>query len=80
MNAKHRKTLAALFAAPTSRNIAYRDVSALGFTIKQREGSRVDFIFNQDTLHLHEPHPGKEIKPYQVQAVRAFLSSIGVKP
>ena len=84
MNAKHRKTLTALFASPTSRNIAYRDLSALlvalGFTVKEREGSRVDFIFNQDTLHLHEPHPGKEIKPYQVQAVRAFLSSIGVKP
>lgn len=43
-------------------------------------GFRIDFVFGQDTLHLHEPHPGKEIKPYQVKAVRVFLLNIGVKP
>jgi hypothetical protein len=84
MNVKARKTLAALFASPVSRSIAFRDLSsllmALGFTIRQGEGSRMDFIYGNVTLHLHEPHPGKEIKPYQVKAVRAFLLNIGVKP
>lgn len=84
MNAKHRKTLAALFASPAPRNIAFRDMAslltALGFVTRQKEGSRVDFIIGQDTLHLHEPHPGKELKPYQVKVVQAFLSDIGVKP
>jgi hypothetical protein len=84
MNARHKRTLAALFASPVARTIVFRDVSALlvalGFVVRQREGSRIDFIYEQDTLHLHEPHPGKEIKPYQVKAVREFLVNIGVKP
>ena len=84
MNGKHGKTLSALFASPVSRNIAFRDLaallSALGCTAKQREGSRIDFIHNQYTLHLHEPHPGKEIKPYQIKAAQMFLLNIGVKP
>lgn len=84
MNAKHRKTLAALFASPIPRNIVFRDVAvllaALGCMARQREGSRVDFIHGPHTLHLHEPHPGKEIKPYQVKDVRMFLTKIGVAP
>lgn len=84
MNAKHGKTFTALFASPVPRNILFRDLAsllaALGFTVKQREGSRIDFIYGRNTLHLHEPHPGKEVKPYQVKAVRAFLLENGVKP
>ncbi|MCC8108418.1 MAG: type II toxin-antitoxin system HicA family toxin [Planctomycetes bacterium] len=84
MNAKHRKTLAALFARPVARTIPFRDLvallRALGFTVRQGEGSRIDFFLGRDTLHLHEPHPGKELKPYQVKAVRAFLLAIGVTP
>jgi len=53
---------------------------ALGCAVIQREGSRVDFVYDKATLHLHEPHPGKEIKPYQVKEVRNFLVRIGVKP
>ena len=84
MNSKHRKTLTALFASPILRNIPFRDVAALlaalGCKAKQREGSRIDFIHGQRTLHLHEPHPGKEIKSYQVKAILEFFSKIGVKP
>lgn len=84
MNAKHRKTLHAIFASPVPRSIPFRDaaalLTALGCTFFQREGSRIDFVHGQQTLHLHEPHPGKEIKPYQVKAVRAFLLEIGVTP
>lgn len=84
MNAKHKKTLAAIFASPTPRSISFRDVSALltasGCTIKQGRGSRIRFIYGQSILTLHEPHPGKEIKEYQVRMVGDFLSGIGVKP
>ena len=45
MNAKHRKTLAAIFARPTSPTIVFSDiealVKALGGTVAEREGSRV---------------------------------------
>ncbi|MCC8166460.1 MAG: type II toxin-antitoxin system HicA family toxin [Planctomycetes bacterium] len=48
--------------------------------VRQREDSRVDFFHGQKTLHIHEPHPGKEIRPYQVKDVRSFLKKIGVGP
>lgn len=84
MNARHRKTLAAIYATPTLKNIAYRDMAALltaiGCTINQREGSRVEFRLGSCELHMHEPHPGKKIKPYQVKRARQFLIEIGVKP
>ena len=83
MTGKHEKTLIALFASPVPRNIPFRNVvsllTALGCRVKQREGSRIDFIHGRRSLHLHEPHPGKEIKPYQVKAVREFLQTIGVE-
>lgn len=84
MNKKHRKTLAAIFSSPIPRNIAYRDMAALltalQCEIEQAEGSRVIFNFGRYSFHIHEPHPGKEIKQYQVKAVREFLNEIGVKP
>lgn len=84
MNKKHLKTLSAIFASPASRNIPYRDVAALlralDCIVHQGDGSRVAFECGTLMLHLHEPHPGKEIKPYQVKAVREFLIEIGVKP
>jgi hypothetical protein len=32
------------------------------------------------TLNIHSPHPGKELKRYQVKAVRDFLRQAGAKP
>lgn len=84
MNARHRKTLTAIYATPTLKNITFRNMAALlaavGCTMKQREGSRVEFRSGRFEMHLHEPHPGKEIKPYQVKRARQFLIDIGVKP
>jgi hypothetical protein len=43
-------------------------------------GSRVAFI-HQSTkaiLRLHRPHPGNELKAYQIDNVLEFLKSIGV--
>ncbi len=84
MNAKHRKTLSSVFASPVSRNIPFRDVSALlvasGCTISQGNGSRIRFIHGRGVLTLHEPHPGKEVKEYQVKYIRDFLIDIGVTP
>ncbi len=84
MNAKHQKTLSAIFASPVSRSVSFRDVSALlvasGCVIKQGRGSRIRFIYGQSILTLHEPHPAKEIKEYQVRLARDFLVSIGITP
>ena len=84
MNSKHRKTLAAVFAKQIRRNIAYRDVEsllrALNCAKLEGEGSRVEFSRDTSRLQLHRPHPGKEIKEYQVKRLQAFLLEIGVKP
>lgn len=94
MNSKHAKTLAAIFARPTSAAIGFQDIEALlaavGCAVTQGAGSRVrfDFTFAPDAsgqarnlaFLCHRPHPGKEAKRYQVDDVRQFLTDIGVKP
>lgn len=76
--------MTAIFSSPIPRNIAYWDMAALLAALQcemeQAEGSRVIFNFGQYSFHIHEPHPGKEIKQYQVKAVREFLTEIGAKP
>ena len=44
-------------------------------------GSRVAFIHQQTklVLRLHRPHPGNELKVYQVELVIKFLDTIGVR-
>ncbi len=45
MNARHRKTLASVFAKPTLASIVFADIEALiralGGTVAEREGSRL---------------------------------------
>ena len=84
MNSAHRKTYAALFASPIPRSLAFRNVEsmlrAFGCTVVEAEGSRVDFSLGAHGVTLHRPHPGKEIKPYQIRLVRDFLILVGAKP
>lgn len=84
MNAKHRKTLAAIFARPTSASIVFSDIEslvvALGGTVAEREGSRVKIALRGENWHCHRPHPGKEAKRYQVEEARELLERVGIKP
>ena len=84
MNSKHRKTLAAVFAKPTSSSVVFSDiealVKALGGSIHEREGSRVKLVLGGHEWRCHRPHPGKEAKRYQVEEARALLEQAGVKP
>lgn len=83
MNTKHRKTLDAIFTDPVLRNIAWNEVvglvKALGADVIQGSGSRVRFDLNGVSLNIHSPHPQKELKRYQVKAVRDFLDNAGVE-
>lgn len=84
MNSKHRKTLRAIFARPTSPSIVFSDIEsliiALGGEVFQREGSRVKISLRGEQWRCHRPHPGKEAKRYQVEEVRELLERIGVMP
>ncbi len=84
MNAKHRKTLQAIFARPTSPSIVFADIEALvvalGGSVTEREGSRVKITLQGEQWHCHRPHPAKEAKRYQVEEARELLERIGIKP
>lgn len=84
MNAKHSKTLEAIFAKPTTATLEWGCIEALlkalGCKIIEGRGSRVRFAHGVRIATFHRPHPAKEAKPYQVEDARAFLESIGVKP
>ena len=84
MNAKHRKTLAAIFARPTLGSIPFADIEALmralGGTVTEREGSRVKIEIVGEQWRCHRPHPGKEAKRYQVEEARELLERVGVRP
>lgn len=82
MNKKQRITYSALFAEPIRRNILWNDVVslilALDGKVLQGDGSRVRFDLNGVSLNIHSPHPQKELKRYQVKAVREFLLNAGI--
>lgn len=84
MNARQQKILSTIFASPAPKSVSFRDASSLllanGCVILQGRGSRIRFVHGKTVLALHEPHPGKEIKDYQVKMVRDFLITIGVTP
>jgi hypothetical protein len=77
VNNKHRNTYLAIFAEPIRRNILWNDVvsliEALGGSVLHGNGSRVRFDLNDVSLNIHSPHPQKDLKRYQVKAVRDFL-------
>lgn len=83
MNAKHRKTLAAIFATPVPKAVPFRDVESLlkglGCTVKEREGSRVVFMKDGIPWATHRPHPDKMAREYQIKSVRAFLDELGIQ-
>lgn len=84
MNAKHRRTLAAIYAHPTSASLPFSEIEslirALGGTVCEREGSRVKIELNGEQWRCHRPHPGKEAKRYQVEEARELLDRAGVRP
>jgi len=84
MNAKHRRTLKALFTVPTRRNVRFSGIAALivalGGEVREGAGSRVVFELHERRVYLHRPHPGHEAKSYQVEEVREFLRALEIQP
>lgn len=84
MNARHRKTLAAIFTRPTLASILFSDIEALvralGGAVIERAGSRVRIDLAGHVWRCHRPHPGKEAKRYQVEEARELLERAGVEP
>lgn len=84
MNSKHKKTLVAVYALPTSASVVFTDIeallNALDAKVLEREGSRIKVELRGEQWRAHRPHPGKEAKRYQVEEVREMLERLGVRP
>ena len=53
---------------------------AAGGEVIEGPGSAVSFRHGESVEFFHRPHPHKQAKRYQIRAVRAFLTQIGVEP
>lgn len=84
MNRKHQRTLAAIFAEPTTATLEWARIEALllaiGCKVIEGNGSRVKFEKDGVKAYFHRPHPSKEAKPHMVRYAREFLTAIGVTP
>jgi len=82
VNAKHRKTLEAIYADPVRADIIWKDVvslfKALGANVRQGAGSRLRVTFGDFRMTFHEPHPGKTTDKGAVKSVRKFLELTGI--
>jgi hypothetical protein len=84
MNAKQQKTPAMIFEKPTRSDISLQESVSLllgiGAVMKEGNGSRVRFKCRDRSLHVHAPHPEKVMSKGTVEAVRGFLTDVGVTP
>ena len=84
VNAKHRKTLAAIYADPVKADIRWTDVEALfivaGGEVSEGSGSRVRVALNGVRAVFHRPHPERVTDRGAVKSVRRFLESAEVRP
>ena len=56
-------------------------LTAMGFSFHNRgktSGSRVCFTNQKVTIILHKPHPGNELKRYQIKQIRDVLQKEGL--
>jgi hypothetical protein len=84
MNAKHRRTLDAIFARPVPSDIRWAEIEglfiALGAECSEGRGSRIRVTLNGLDAIFHRPHPRPETNKGAVVSVREFLKRAGVEP
>ena len=84
MKRKHQRVLEAVFAHPTSGNLAWRDIEALfrdlGAEVIEREGSRVAVVLFGEVRVFHRPHPSPNTDKGAITSVRRWLEQHGVVP
>ena len=81
---KSGKLLKKLLANPTPVTFTYQDLvkmmSSFGYVTSERgSGSRVCFYHSKTKAvhYMHKPHPGNELKKYQVLQLIEFLREQG---
>jgi hypothetical protein len=81
---KYQRTLALIFARPTSANVHWRDIEAmfqeLGAEVSEREGSLVAVVLYGEVRVFHKPHPSPNTDKGAVASIRKWLEQHGVEP
>ena len=84
MKRKYQRTLALIFARPTSANVQWRDIEAmfqeLGAEVSEREGSRVAVVLYGKVRVFHRPLPSPNTDKGAVASIRKWLEQHGVEP
>lgn len=84
LNARHRKTLTAIFIDPVSGTIEWRDIEgmlrALDAEVSEGRGSRVRVVINDSSAVFHRPDPSPETDKGAIKALRRFLKNVGIEP
>ncbi len=84
LNGKRQATYNAIYKEPKSSDIYGDDVVKLlrylGCEMRQGDGSRVTFLYEDRRVKMHLPHKKDGKKPllkYQIEDIRGFLKDIG---
>jgi hypothetical protein len=78
---RHEKLLHRLLSKP--KDFTWSELvslmTAFGFEVERSSGSGRKFIYpeTEATLFLHEPHPSKVLKPYQIRDAIHLLKMEG---
>jgi len=84
MNAKHWRTLEAIYARPVPADLRWADIEslliALGAERSEGRGSRVRFLLKGVEAVFQRPHPKPETNKGAVASVREFLKMAGIEP
>lgn len=84
MNARQRKTLAAIFSQPTPGNIRWNEIVSVMRSLwkvdEKRSGSRVAFTVKERTMVTHKPHPRTDVGRASIRDIRDFLKDAGITP
>lgn len=80
MRRRHRRTLERMRAVPTPVDIRWAEIAsllnALGITLVERAGSRVQLVKGTDSIVVHKPHPGPETRRDTVRDILNFIDHI----
>jgi hypothetical protein len=76
---KRGKALERLLSQPTdfTWNELIPVMAGFGYDLRKSGGSSRKFVRAGSAFYIHEPHPQKILKAYQVRAIVAFLREQG---
>ena len=82
MRRRHRRTLERMQASPTPADIRLAEIeslmTALGVSLVERAGFRVQMTKGTESIVVQRPHPRPETRRDTVRDILKFIEGIGV--